>query len=170
MGGKSRGQHPGVISAPSCPQTGSHLPWSQGGDAPLPGPQPMFKPVGKGSLVSAGCISGSEGAEAILLQMKPQGGGGWKSREDMSRTPPPNPQPSTPTYVPLYTILPLCPAPTRSPQWEGPGRVGRNPALDVEPWVLCPWPSHKHGLSWARGVGCHCQHISMLMMPQDTTE
>lgn len=55
---------------------------------------------------SAECISESEGE--ILLQMKPQRDGGWESREDPSRTPPPNPQPSAPTYVLIYTLLLLC--------------------------------------------------------------
>lgn len=107
---------------PFPPQPGSQWPatslgvlWmgSQVGDAPLPGPQPVWSLLG--GCTSSGCISESEAAEAILLHGEPQGDGAAKSRKETSRTPPPSFQPCAPTHqwsfsnVLIYnSMLPLC--------------------------------------------------------------
>lgn len=110
----------------------------------------------------AGGLSESEGAGAILLQMKPQEDGGWESGKTLPELHLQTLSPRAPTCALIYTILPLR---SQNPQeaclsarggWAragrgargarqgaiGPGREGRGPALGVDPWVRrpCPWP------------------------------
>lgn len=83
------------------------LDWARGGRGMLPFPAPSPYLTCWEGQPRAGGLSESEGAGAILLQMKPQEDGGWESGKTLPELHLQTLSPRAPTCALIYTILPL---------------------------------------------------------------